>query len=63
MSFRVEIEITPAEDGVHCGECGLDMDHPCRWPASMDTCDADDAGWLRCPACLAAEKAWREKQP
>jgi len=62
MSFRVEIEITPDADGAHCGECGTSWDRPCLFPIEDDTTCEDDDHWVRCPACLAAEKAWREKQ-
>lgn len=65
MSFKVEIEITPDADGVHCGEC---QQRPSRgvcwcWHYKAQVLWLSDPKPIRCPACLAVEKAWREKNP
>ena len=65
--FRTEIEIHPG-DAEHCGECAwIAPDDPvCCFPGwSDDGCDleyrGDDTEPSRCPACLAAERASRER--
>ena len=58
--FETTIRITPDADGVHCGECRLCFYRP--RPFSADGLTTDSGGTVRCPACLAAEKAYRARQ-
>jgi len=64
VSFKAEIEIDPDDDNVHCGCCRwADTDRGCcffdvpLWVLqNKDGEFVHGAGYMRCPACLAAEK-------
>jgi hypothetical protein len=69
MRFKVEVEITPHADGVHCGEC-VRMQRDCTSMSRVYLCDIfhevvrceswkSDA--IRCPDCLDAEQMWEDK--
>ena len=68
--FKVEVEVHPHEDGVHCGLCPFEDKWVCQIIPQDEIGDIDyqkldidkDGETLRSPACLAAEAEWKAKQ-
>ena len=63
--FEVKLTIEPHEDGVHCGPCEWQIEDRglmgCKfYDDDIEPEEDDDEENGRCPACLEAERKWKE---